>query len=58
MLLSHGEVWMDTCTLSNKLKTTEFVEVMQENQGFYVSCIKELPGGLVFIAMEQLTALG
>ena len=37
-LLGRGMAWLDTGTPSNMLKAAEFVEAVQDRQGFYVSC--------------------
>lgn len=40
------------------LKAAEFVEAVQDRQGFYVSCIEEIAWRRGFITNEQLTELG
>lgn len=40
------------------LKAAEFVEAVQNRQGFYVSCIEEIAWRRGFISTEQLYALG
>ena len=40
------------------LKAAEFVEAVQDRQGFYVSCIEEIAWRRGFITTEQLAALG
>ena len=57
-LLGRGMAWLDTGTPSNMLKAAEFVEVVQDRQGFYVSCIEEIAWRRGFISTEQLIALG
>ena len=57
-LLGRGMAWLDTGTPSNMLKAAEFVETVQECQGFYVSCIEEIAWRRGFITREQLAALG
>ena len=57
-LLGRGMAWLDTGTPSNMLKAAEFVEAVQDRQGFYVSCIEEIAWRRGFITTEQLTALG
>ncbi len=57
-LLVRGMAWLDTGTPSNMLKAAEFVEAVQDRQGFYVSCIEEIAWRRGFITTEQLTALG
>lgn len=57
-LLGRGMAWLDTGTPSNMLKAAEFVEAVQDRQGFYVSCIEEIAWRRGFITVEQLIALG
>ena len=40
------------------LKAAEFVEAVQDRQGFYVSCIEEIAWRRGFITTEQLIAIG
>ena len=40
------------------LKAAEFVEAVQDRQGFYVSCIEEIAWRRGFITTEQLIKLG
>lgn len=58
ILLGRGMAWLDTGTPSNMLKAAEFVEAVQDRQGFYVSCIEEIAWRRGFITKEQLIALG
>ena len=57
-LLGRGMAWLDTGTPSNMLKAAEFVEAVQDCQGFYVSCIEEIAWRRGFITREQLIELG
>ena len=57
-LLGRGMAWLDTGTPSNMLKAAEFVEAVQDRQGFYVSCIEEIAWRRGFITTEQLLRLG
>ena len=57
-LLGRGMAWLDTGTPSNMLKAAEFVEAVQDRQGFYVSCIEEIAWRRGFISTEQLIELG
>lgn len=57
-LLGRGMAWLDTGTPSNILKAAEFVEAVQDRQGFYISCIEEIAWRRGFISTEQLKALG
>lgn len=57
-LLGRGMAWLDTGTPANMLKAAEFVEAVQDRQGFYISCIEEIAWRRGFISTEQLLALG
>lgn len=57
-LLGRGMAWLDTGTPSNMIKAAEFVEAVQNRQGFYVSCIEEIAWRRGFITTEQLISLG
>jgi len=50
--------WLDTGTPEGMLKAAEFVEAVQDRQGFYVSCIEEIAYRRGFIDANQLLALG
>ena len=57
-LLGRGMAWLDTGTPKGMLQAAEFVEAVQERQGFYISCIEEIAWRRGFITAEQLTAIG
>lgn len=57
-LLGRGMAWLDTGTPEGMLKAAEFVEAVQDRQGFYVSCIEEIAWRRGFITTEQLLAIG
>lgn len=57
-LLGRGMAWLDTGTPSGMLKAAEFVETVQDRQGFYVSCIEEIAWRRGFITTQQLKAIG
>lgn len=57
-LLARGFAWLDTGTPKGMLQASEFVETVQERQGFYVSCIEEIAWRRGFINKEQLAKLG
>ena len=57
-LLGRGMAWLDTGTPSGMLKAAEFVEAVQDTQGFYVSCIEEIAWRRGFITAQQLRAIG
>ncbi len=57
-LMGRGMAWLDTGTPGNMLKAAEFVEAVQDRQGFYVSCIEEIAWRRGFITTGQLRSLG
>lgn len=57
-LLGRGMAWIDTGTPAGMLKAAEFVESVQQIQGFYVSCIEEIAWRRGFITTEQLMEIG
>ena len=57
-LLGRGIAWLDTGTPVGLLKAAQFVEAVQDRQGFYVSCIEEIAWRRGFITREQLRKIG
>lgn len=57
-LLGRGIAWLDTGTPEGMLKAAQFVEAIQDRQGFYVSCIEEIAWRRGFITTVQLRAIG
>lgn len=57
-LMGRGMAWLDTGTPDGMLQAANFVQTMQERQGFYLSCIEEIAWRRGFITKEQLHTLG
>lgn len=57
-LMKRGMAWLDTGTPKGMLKASEFVQTVQDRQGFYLSCIEEIAWRRSFISTEQLLKLG
>ena len=57
-LMGRGIAWLDTGTPEGMLKAAQFVEAVQDRQGFYVSCIEEIAWRRGFITAEQLREIG
>ena len=57
-LMGRGIAWLDTGTPKGMLQAAQFVEAVQDRQGFYISCIEEIAWRRGFITSEQLRKLG
>ncbi len=57
-LMGRGMTWLDTGTPYGMLQASEFVQTIQERQGFYISCIEEIAWRRGFITTGQLLKLG
>ncbi len=57
-LMGRGMTWLDTGTPEGMLQASEFVQTIQERQGFYISCIEEIAWRRGFISTNQLLQLG
>lgn len=56
-LLKKGTVWLDTGTFDSMMKASQFVQVVEERQGFKVGCIEEVAYRKGFIDKKQLNKL-
>lgn len=57
-LMGRGMAWLDTGSPKGMLKAAEFVQTVQDMQGFYISCIEELAWRRGFINTAQLHSIG
>lgn len=57
-LMGRGMTWLDTGTPEGMLQASEFVQTIQERQGFYISCIEEIAWRRGFINDDQFKKLG
>ena len=57
-LFARGMAWLDTGTPEGLLNAAQFVETVQDRQGFYISCIEEIAWRRGFITLSQLHAMG
>lgn len=57
-LMGRGMAWLDTGSPKGMLKAAQFVQTVQDMQGFYVSCIEEVAWRQGFIDGKQLKKLG
>lgn len=56
--LGRGMAWLDTGTPDGLLNAAQFVETVQERQGFYVACLEEIAWRRGFISAEELKEQG
>jgi len=57
-LMGRGMAWLDTGSPKGMLKAAEFVQTVQDMQGFYISCIEEIAWRRGFITTKQLHDIG
>ena len=57
-LFGRGMAWLDTGSPKGMLKAAEFVQTVQDMQGFYISCPEEIAWRKGFIDAAQLRKLG
>lgn len=57
-LFERGVAWLDTGTPQGMINASQFVQTVQERQGFYLSCIEEIAWRRGFINTNQLKKLG
>ena len=58
ILMGRGMAWLDTGSPKGMLKAAEFVQMVQDMQGIYISCIEELAWRQGFITTQKLRELG
>ena len=56
--LGRGMAWLDTGSPVGMLNASQFVQTVQERQGFYIACLEEIAWRKKWITDEQLVALG
>ena len=58
ILLGRGTVWLDTGSPSGMMQAATYVEVVQNRQGLYISCLEEIAWRNGYITTDQLRQLG
>ena len=56
-LLERGTAWLDTGTFDSMMKASQFVQVVEERQGFKIGCIEEIAYRKGYINKKQLRDL-
>lgn len=56
-ILDKGIAWLDTGTFDSLMKASQFVQVIEERQGYKIGCIEETAFKMGYIDKEQLNKL-
>lgn len=56
-VLQRGTAWLDTGTFDSMMKASQFIQVVEERQGFKIGCIEEIAYRKGYINKEQLQNL-
>ena len=56
--VGRGMAWLDTGSPEGLLSAAQFVQTVQERQGFYIACLEEIAWRQHWIDSRQLLALG
>lgn len=56
--MGRGMAWLDTGNPEALINASNFVEIIQKRQGFYIGCIEEIAWRRGFIPLAQLHKLG
>lgn len=57
-VMGRGYAWLDAGTFDSLMQASHFVQVIEERQGHYISCIEEIAYRQGFINRDKLIQLG
>lgn len=57
MVFGRGTAWLDTGTFESLIQASQFVSIIEQRQGFKISCIEEIAYRKGYIDREQLCRL-
>lgn len=56
-ILDKGTAWLDTGTFNSLMQASQFVQVIEERQGYKIGCIEEIAYTMGYINRSQLNKL-
>ena len=57
-LLGRGYAWLDTGTPQAMMEAADFIKIIEDRQGYKISCIEEIAYNMGIISLQQLKKLG
>jgi glucose-1-phosphate thymidylyltransferase len=55
--LGRGIAWFDTGTHNSMLEASQFISMVQNQQGLYIACLEEIAFNMGYISVDHLQAL-
>ena len=57
-LMGRGYAWLDTGTPEAMMEAANFIKIIEDRQGYKISCIEEIAYNMGYITINQLEMLG